>query len=133
MKLDHVANRINDEYFDRFVEMLKERLGFQELRRRPWSVHLRQPGANVDLQFSRGTKPVPDEGRKASQISFLSDTPEADLTALMTWADEVGVEASVGAYSDKEFYLDIPEVFYGFVIEAMTPDCADYGPEFERR
>jgi hypothetical protein len=37
------------------------------------------------------------------------------------------MEASVGAYSDKEFYLDAPAAFVDFVIEAMTPDLADYG------
>jgi hypothetical protein len=36
------------------------------------------------------------------------------------------MEATVGSYSDKEFFLDAPEAFVDFVIEAMTPDLADY-------
>jgi len=37
------------------------------------------------------------------------------------------MEASVGSYSEKEFFLDATEAFVDFVIEAMTPDLADYG------
>lgn len=44
----------------------------------------------------------------------------------MIWAKARGLEAHVGSYSKKEFYLDIPEAFVDFVIEAMTPDCAEY-------
>ena len=45
----------------------------------------------------------------------------------MTWAKAHGMDASVGSYSDKEFYLDAPAAFVDFVIEAMTPDLAEYG------
>jgi hypothetical protein len=38
-----------------------------------------------------------------------------------------GLEASVGRFSDKEFYLDVPEAFVDFIIEAMRPELADYG------
>jgi hypothetical protein len=62
-----------------------------------------------------------------SQVSFLSDTPRAALEDLAAWAREHGLEATVGAYSDKEFYLDAPAAFVDFVIEAMTPDLAEYG------
>ena len=38
-----------------------------------------------------------------------------------------GLNASVGSYSDKEFYLDVPDAFVDFVIEAMLPELAEYG------
>jgi hypothetical protein len=38
-----------------------------------------------------------------------------------------GLKADIGSYSDKEFYLDAPEAFVDFVIEATTPDLADNG------
>ena len=53
MQLNHVANRLTPRYFETVVSMLKEKLGFIELRRTERSIWLRQPGANVDLQFSR--------------------------------------------------------------------------------
>jgi hypothetical protein len=53
MKLNHIANRLDPRHFETVVEMLKIKLGFVELRRTERSIWLRQPGGNVDLQFSR--------------------------------------------------------------------------------
>lgn len=127
MRFNHVANRLNTAHFDTVVEMLKVKLGFVELRRTERSIWLRQPGTNVDLQFGRSTTEARDADKMRSQVSFLSDTPRAALEDLAAWAREHGLEASVGAYSDREFYLDMPAAFVDFVIEAMTPDLADYG------
>jgi hypothetical protein len=127
MRFNHVANRLNTAHFDTVVEMLKVKLGFVELRRTERSIWLRQPGTNVDLQFGRSTTESRDADKMRSQVSFLSDTPRAALEDLAAWAREHGLEATVGAYSDKEFYLDAPAAFVDFVIEAMTPDLAEYG------
>jgi hypothetical protein len=53
--------------------------------------------------------------------------PREDLEELASWARERGLKAEVAAYSDREFYLDIPEAFVDFVVEAMRPELADYG------
>jgi hypothetical protein len=127
MRFNHVANRVNPRYFETVVEMFKAKLGFVELRRTERSIWLRQPGANVDLQFSRSETAARDQDKLRSQVSFLSETPQAALEDLVEWAAAHGMEASVGRYSDKEFYLDAPAAFVDFVIEAMTPDLADYG------
>jgi hypothetical protein len=127
MKLNHVANRLDSQYFETAVQMLKEKLGFVELRRTERSIWLRQPGTNVDLQFGRSDTASRDLDKMRSQVSFLSDTPRTDLEDLAVWARAHGMEANVGSYSDKEFYLDAPVAFVDFVIEAMTPDLADYG------
>ncbi len=129
MKFNHVANRLDPRYFDTVTEMLKSQLGFVELRRTERSIWLRQPGTNVDLQFSRSDTGNRDPDKRRSQVSFLSDTPRAALDDLAAWAEAHGLHATVGAYSDKEFFLDMPEAFVDFVIEAMTPDLADYGVE----
>lgn len=126
MKLNHLANRLNREHFDTVVEMLTTRLAFVQLRRTERSIWLRQPGTNVDLQFSRSDTGHRDEDKLRSQISFLSDMPKAELDQLAEWFRQHGLHASVGSYSDREFYLDVPEAFVDFVIEAMTPDLADY-------
>ena len=108
--------------------MLKEKLRFIELRRTERSIWLRQPGANVDLQFSLSDTINRDADKRRSQVSFLSKTPRAALEDLASWARVHGIEASVGRYSDREFFLDAPAAFVDFVIEAMTPDLAEYGP-----
>jgi hypothetical protein len=127
MKLNHAANRLDSRYFEIVVEMLKVKLGFVELRRTERAIWLRQPGANVDLQFSRSQSTHRDADKLRSQVSFLSETPQAQLQDLAAWAQMHGMKAEVGSYSDREFYLDAPEAFVDFVIEAMTPDLADYG------
>ncbi len=129
MKLNHVANRLDPRHFETVVEMLQVKLGFVELRRTERAIWLRQPGTNVDLQFSRSITTHRDADKLRSQVSFLSDTPRAALEDLAAWALAHGMEAAVGAYSDREFFMDIPGTFVDFVIEAMTPDLADYGVE----
>lgn len=132
MQFNHVANRLNARHFETIVEMLKFQLGFEELRRTERAIWLRQPGANVDLQFSRSPTENRDADKLRSQISFLSQTPKADLEKLADWARQRGLAAEVGSYSDREFYLDAPEAFVDFVIEAMRPELADYdSPELE--
>jgi len=127
MKFNHVANRLDPRHFETTVEMLKTQLGFVELRRTERSIWLRQPGTNVDLQFSRSDTTNRDADKLRSQVSFLSETPRADLEALAEWLIARGLGATVGAYSDREFYLDAPAAFVDFVIEAMRPELADYG------
>lgn len=127
MRFDHVANRLDPRHFEAVVEMLVTQLGFFVLRRTERSIWLRQPGANVDLQFSRSETAGRDADKLRSQVAFLSETPREALQALADWATARGLAAQVGAYSDREFYLDLPEAFVDFVVEAMRPELADYG------
>jgi hypothetical protein len=125
MKFNHVANRVDAQFFDTVVLMFTTKLDFIELHRTERSIWLRQPGANVDLQLSRSLTTDRDTDKLRSQISFLNPMPEAVLEDLAVWARTYGMAASVGRYSDKEFYLDSP-AFVDFVIEAMLPQLADY-------
>jgi hypothetical protein len=127
MQFNHVANRINPAHFETVVAMLTTCLGFVTLRRTERSVWLRQPGATVDLQLSRSDTVHRDADKLRSQVAFLSDTPQAALQTLADWLATQGLPAGVGAYSDREFYLDAPDAFVDFVIEAMRPELADYG------
>lgn len=127
MRLNHVANRLASRHFELVIEMLTGRLGFIELRRTERAVWLRQAGATVDLQFSRSETVHRDDDKLRSQVSFLSDSPFEDLSGLAAWLQARGVAASVGRYSDKEFYLDAPDALVDFVIEAMLPELAEYG------
>ena len=132
MRLNHVANRLDPRHFETVVEMLRVKLGFFELRRTERAIWLRQPGANVDLQFSRSDTIDRAADKIRSQVSFLSEAPKAALEDLAAWARAHGMEAAVGRYSEKEFFLDAPVAFVDFVIEAMTPDLADYGVETQQ-
>lgn len=127
MRFNHVANRLDARHFEVVVSMLKTQLGFVELRRTERAIWLRQPGSNIDLQFSRSDSTQRDGDKLRSQVSFLSDTPREALEDLAAWFEAHGLAASVGAYSEREFYLDVPEAFVDFVIEAMRPELAEYG------
>lgn len=129
MRFNHVANRLDIQHFEAVVEMLVTQLGFVPLRRTERSIWLRQPGANIDLQFSRSETTHRDTDKLRSQIAFLDDHPRGALERLADWLSARGIEASVGSYSDREFYLDAPSAFVDFVIEAMLPELADYGVE----
>lgn len=126
MKFNHVANRLHPAQFETVVALFTEMLNFAILRRTERAVWMRQAGFNIDVQFSRSEAPNRDADKLRSQIAFLSDTPEADLQRLAAWLSEHGCAASVAAYSTREFYLDAPEAFVDFVVEAMLPELADY-------
>ena len=51
---------------------------------------------------------------------------EEDLKKLAHWFENRGKATRMGNWSTKEFWLDVPEVFVDFAIEAMTPDLAEY-------
>jgi len=129
MQFNHVAVRVDGRHYEVLVEMFVSCLGFVVLRRTDRSIWLRQPRTNVDLQFSRSETAHRDDDKRRSQVSFLSETPRADLEGLAGWLGSRGVAAEVGAYSEREFYLDAPDVLIDFVIEAMLPELADYGVE----
>ncbi len=129
MKFNHIANRVDTRYYETIVGLLVSQLGFVELRRTERSIWLRQPGTNIDLQLSRSETAHRDADKRRSQVSFLSDTPEAALNGLAAWLRDKGVTAHVEAYTDREFFLDVPDAFVDFVIEAMLPELADYGVE----
>ncbi|WP_018185110.1 hypothetical protein [Kaistia granuli] len=126
MRFNHVANRLDAKHFETIVDLFIQQLGFVELRRTEGVIWMRQPGANIDLQFCQSVETRRDEDKRRSQVSFLSETPRQALEDLAAWLRQRGLEANVGAYSDREFYLDVPEALVDFVIEAMRPELADY-------
>ena len=126
MKLNHVANRITKGHLDLMLELFTERLGFMLLRRIPTDIWLRQGSSNVDIQFCETDAQPIGSDKHNSHISFLSDTPEAELQKLARWFEDRGKKTRMGSWSTKEFWLDVPEVFVDFTLESMTPDLADY-------
>lgn len=143
MELNHCAFRVYKDDFEMVVSLFTDKLGFRVLRRKGSVVWMRQGETPVDIQLcASDTKPetkgididvlrrkdhreICDKSR--SQIAFLSEQPEKELKQLAAEIEKKGYKTFVLGYSDKEFFLDIPDVFVDFVIEAMTPDCADYG------
>lgn len=126
MRLNHVANRVSRGCLDLMVEVFTAELGFRLLRRIPTDVWLRQEPALVDLQFCETEAEVCRGDKHNSHISFLSPDPESQLKALSASFESRGYQTRLGQWSDKEFWLDVPEVFIDFVIECMKPELAEY-------
>jgi len=131
MILNHFSNRVHPDYYETIIEMMVVNLGFVELRRTAKAIWLRQPGASVDVQLVQSATGNRDADKRYSQMSFISQTPKEDLERLVVWAQGKGMEAFVGSYSDREFFMDAPGAFVDFVIEAMRPELADYGIDLQ--
>ncbi len=78
----------------------------------------------IDVLGRKDHREICDNSR--SQIAFLSERPEKELRQLADEIEYMSCKTVVLGFSDKEFFLDIPEVFADCVIEAMTPECAEY-------
>jgi hypothetical protein len=127
MKLDHCANRITKGKVGLIQKLFVEELGFILLRGYPDEIWLRQGDGKLDIQFCESDETeVTHNDKQNSHIGFISDKPEAELKRLAAWFKEQGYESKLGSWSDKEFYLDVPEVFIDFSIEAMYPEIAEY-------
>ncbi|MCB0359131.1 MAG: hypothetical protein KDD44_05835 [Bdellovibrionales bacterium] len=129
MRLNHVSNRISLGTLDLMIELMTSELNFRVLRRTATDVWLRQNDANVDIQFCETDAPAASGDKHNSHISFLSETPEAGLKHLADWFSQRGIRTVLGSWSNREFWLDAPEVFVDFTLESMTPDLAEYQTE----
>jgi len=127
MIFNHCANRVKEGTVGLIKNFFIEELGFILLRGLPDEIWLRQGDANIDIQFCESDEVSPaDQDKQNSHIAFISDKPEEDLKRLAIFFNDRGFETKIGSWSDKEFYLDVPEVFVDFSIEAMYPEIADY-------
>lgn len=83
-------------------------------RRTPTDIWLRQDESSVDIQFCETDAPVVGGDKHNSHIFFLSKAPEKDLQRLAEWFQKHGHEAKIGAWSAREFWLDLPAIFVDF-------------------
>lgn len=121
LSLHHCAKRIAPKSLE-FVMELFAKLDCKESyweKGARWAM-VEQEGKNVIMQFiETDQKPQSTEAKKNSHIAFLSDNPEEAISTIKTWIESKGVKFQSGAWSNKEFYFDCPEIFVDFVIEIM--------------
>lgn len=79
-----------------------------------------QEGLEFDIQLieSKG-QTLEGETRPNSQIAFISDRPREDIEKVRVWAEQRGVKFTQNAWSEMEFYFDLPELFVDWVVEVM--------------
>lgn len=126
MRLHHVAKRISKGNLGLMLEFCTQELGFELVYRIPTDIWLRQPGANIDIQLCETDAPVAEGDKHNSHIAFVSDTPKQDMEKIAAWFEARGKQARIGSWSDREFWLDVPDVFVDFMLECMSTELAEY-------
>lgn len=68
--------------------------------------------------------PLAIEQKTYSHLAFLDSDPKAATNDLARWLASEGVTARTSQWSDREHWLDCPDLFLDFVIEVMHPSVA---------
>ena len=91
-----------------------------------WEGH--DQGREIAMQFANGYRiqfseidEVPKDSKNKSEahLAFISDQPLKDITSIEDWFNKKQIETKLGTWSDKEHWIDCPEVFNDFVIEVF--------------
>ena len=72
------------------------------------------------IQFSEiAEKPVISKNKQEGHLAFLSDDPINDIGKIEKWFVKNNIKTRQGDWSDREQWLDCPNVFIDFVIEVF--------------
>lgn len=120
-KLHHAAKRIAPGSLETVIEMF-ELLGCK-VSYRPegmrWAM-VAQDGLDFDIQLiETEAESLEGAARPNSQIAFISDQPEEDIARVRDWAESRGLRFAQNAWTDREFYFDLPDLFTDWVVEIM--------------
>ncbi|MDO8470386.1 MAG: hypothetical protein Q7S63_00205, partial [bacterium] len=105
-----------------FVLNLFTELGFHVLERSKvmeiaW---IAQRETKFVLQFIESEQhPLPTETKIFTHIAFITEDPKKEIERIKQWIQSQDVTVVDGKWTDKEFWLDCPEVFIDFVLEIM--------------
>lgn len=124
----HTAFRIRKGSLDA-VERLFRRLGFETFERsvtaRDAAIWMGPKGSSAVVQFNEvDASPLAIEQKTYSHLAFLDSDPKAATDDLARWLKEQGIASRIGQWSDRELWLDCPDLFLDFVIEIMHPFVA---------
>jgi len=61
----------------------------------------------------------------STHIVFLSDNLKLVIQELSEWATKKGIIFRKGAWSEQEFWFDLPIIFTNFVIEIMSTSVVE--------
>lgn len=80
-----------------------------------------QAGLRYDIQLvETDESPVlPEESRIGTHLAFISDDPAASIEEIKIWTESRHIKFISGAWTDKEQYFDLPDLFVNFVIEIL--------------
>lgn len=124
MKLHHCAYKVVMEssgLMQRFCESFGAKLIWEGKDQGREIVMMFEEG--MCIQFSEvHEKIIHSKNKKETHIAFSSQDPEKDVLIMGDWFNKKGVKTITGRWSDKELWIDCPEVFIDFVIEVFVSD-----------
>ncbi len=73
------------------------------------------------IQFSEiNEKPGASKNKQEAHFAFISTHPEQDIEILHQWFTKKNVVVRRGKWSDREQWIDCPDIFNDFVIEVFN-------------
>jgi hypothetical protein len=76
---------------------------------------------NYRIQFSEiNEKPGTSKNKQEAHLAFLSINPERDIEIVNKWFAKKKAMIRRGKWSDRERWIDCPDIFNDFVIEIFN-------------
>jgi hypothetical protein len=122
MKLHHSAYKISVGYsqlMQDFCEFMGAKLA--------WEGH--DQGREISMEFDNKYRiqfseifesPVTTKNKQEAHLAFISSKPQEDILMLERWFKEKKVKTRLGKWSDREHWIDCPDIFIDFVIEVFN-------------
>lgn len=87
---------------------------------------IEQKPTPIDIQIiEKDCKPIDIDSKINTHIAFISNKPKNDIERVKSWAKENNIEFRAGAWTDNEFWFDLPQIFQNFVVEIMDKSVID--------
>ncbi len=119
MELHHRAGQVAQQHFDDARSLFTECLGFEEFVATEHMAILHQAGSGIDIQLICSEVFDPQLNKHQSHLGFISSEPKQERDLIQRWSESRGLTVEVGQWSDRELWIDLPDVFLDFVIEVM--------------
>ncbi len=125
MELHHRSGQVTRRHFGDARDLFVECLGFDEFVATEHMAILNQAVTGIDIQLLCSDDFEPQHNKHGSHLDFVSSHPVQDRETIRQWSEGRGLVTELGQWSDRELWIDLPEVFLDFVIEVMDRRILD--------
>lgn len=119
MQLHHRSGQVARPHFNDARALFVECLGFTEFVATDHMAILHQQGSGIDIQVICSDAFHPQRNKHRSHVGFISSQPTEERDAIRKWSEDRGLTVELGQWSERELWIDLPDVFLDFVIEVM--------------
>lgn len=119
MELHHRSGQVARQHLVDARALFTECLGFKEFVATDHMSILHQEGSGIDIQLICSDAFQPQQNKHSSHLGFISSQPKDERDSIRQWSEDRGLTVVTGQWSDRELWIDLPDVFLDFVIEVM--------------